>query len=162
MDELIGKTGLGKASVYRLFPTKDELIGAYLQRLADQILAAIDEDMARHAGDSGHALRAIMGAVAADVARPEFRGCPFNNASVEFADPAHPARVVARNYRAELLARLSTLGEQLAPGKGALLGAQLALVIDGMYVNAAHLGAAGPAAAGAELADAIIAGHGST
>jgi AcrR family transcriptional regulator len=160
MDELVQRTGLGKASVYRLFPTKDVLIGAYLRRLAGHILASIDADMTRHASDPREALRSIMRAVATDVARAEFRGCPFNNASVEFADPAHPARVVAREYRAELLQRLSTLGEQLAPGTGSILGAQLALVIDGMYVNAAHLGAAGPAAVGTELAEAVIAAHG--
>jgi len=30
MDELITSTGLAKMSVYRLFPTKDDLVGAYL------------------------------------------------------------------------------------------------------------------------------------
>ena len=34
MDELVRETGLGKATVYRLFPSKDALVGAYLRRLA--------------------------------------------------------------------------------------------------------------------------------
>jgi AcrR family transcriptional regulator len=46
MDELIAATGLGKATVYRLFATKDELIGAYLRRHAQTILVAIDADIA--------------------------------------------------------------------------------------------------------------------
>ena len=51
MDELIAAIGLGKATVYRLFPSKDALIGAYLRRLAQTILAAIDADIARHRDD---------------------------------------------------------------------------------------------------------------
>ena len=78
-------TGLGKASVYRLFATKDELIGAYLRRLAGRILAAVDADSARQAGDPAAAVDAIFAAVIeADIRRPAFRGCPFNNASIEF------------------------------------------------------------------------------
>lgn len=43
---------------------------------------------------------------------------------------------------AELHQRLVQLAERISPGQGARLGAQLALLIDGMYVNAAHLGQA--------------------
>jgi AcrR family transcriptional regulator len=157
MDELVRATGLGKATVYRLFPTKDELVGAYLRRLSAEILAAIDADIAHHADDPATAVRAIVSAVAEDLARPTFRGCPFNNASIEFADPTHPGRIAARDYRAELARRLTGLSERIAPGEGVRLGAQLALLIDGMYVNAAHLGPDGPATAGPELAEALIA-----
>jgi AcrR family transcriptional regulator len=156
MDELIRATGLAKATVYRLFPTKDVLIGAYLSRLAAMILAAIDADIARHADHPEQAIRAIFAAVDADIARDGFRGCPFNNASIEFADPHHPARAAARDYRRSLHERLTALAERLVPGAGATLGARLALLIDGMYTNAAHLGPTGPAAGGTALADALL------
>lgn len=157
MDELVGATGLGKATVYRLYPTKDALIGAYLQRTADTILALIDEDVARHAGDPASAIRSIVAAVSDDLARPAFRGCAFNNASIEFEDREHPARAVARAYRQALHRRLAGLAEALSPGEGARLGARLALVIDGMYTSAAHLGPDGPAAAGPELVELLLA-----
>lgn len=156
MDELIRATGLGKATVYRLFPSKDELIGAYLRRLANDILATIDEDLAAHAGDPVAATEAVFAAIADDLVRPAFRGCAFNNASIEFADPDHPARVAAREYRAELHRRLVALAEQIALGAGDRLGAQLALLIDGMYTSAAHLGPDGPAAAGPALAASLL------
>ena len=157
MDELVRATGLGKASVYRLFPTKDALIGAYLTDRADTILGYVDADIGRHPGDPAGATRAIMRAVAADVGRPDFRGCAFNNASIEFADPAHPARTAARDYRGALHARLSRLAAELRPGPaGAALGDALALVIDGMYTNAAHLGAEGPAARGQALVEWLL------
>ena len=156
MDELVRRTGLAKATVYRLFPTKDVLVGAYLKRLAGEILGLIDAEIAAHAADPAAAMRSIFAAIAEDVARPTFRGCAFNNASIEFDDPEHPARVAARDYRAALHERLVMLGERIAPGRGQKLGAQLALIVDGMYVNAAHHGPGGPAAAGSALAAALV------
>ena len=157
MDELVRATGLGKATVYRLFPTKDTLIGAYLRRLSSSVLGRIDDEIDQHADHPERAVDAIFAAIAADVARPTFRGCAFNNASIEFPDPTHPARAAAREYRSELHRRLVTLAERVQPGAGQILGAQLALLIDGMYVNAAHLGAEGPAASGPALARQILA-----
>jgi len=162
MDELIDRTGLGKATVYRLYPTKDALIGAYLQRLADRILAAIDADAQRLHDDPAAAVRAIFDAVEDDVRRDGFRGCAFNNASIEFADPGHPARVAAREYRAALHERLGALARRVTPdpAAGAQLGGRLALLLDGMYVNAAHLGADGPAATGRPLVEDLLASAG--
>lgn len=156
MDELIRATGLGKATVYRLFPTKDDLVGAYLDRLAGTIFAAIDADIARHPDAPADALAAVLAAIEADLARPEFRGCPFNNASIEYADPDHPARLVARRYREGLRQRLVDLAGRLESAD-AELGGQLAVLIDGAYVSAAHLGPGGPAAAGIALARRLVA-----
>jgi AcrR family transcriptional regulator len=154
MDELVRATGFGKATVYRLFPTKDALVGAYLERTAGETLAAIDRDIAER--DAAAAVEAIFTAIEADLARPGFRGCAFNNASIEFDDPAHPARVAAREYREALRDRLRGLAEQIVPGHGDRVGDQLALLVDGMYTSAAHLGPSGPAGAGAGLAAALL------
>ena len=162
MDELVRATGLGKATVYRLYPTKDALVAAYLRRLATAISTAIEEQITAHAGDPGGALLAVLDAIEADLRRPGFRGCPFNNASIEFDDPQHPARVQARSYREQLRGTLSSLAVQLTrrtgagSGDGASLGAQLAVLIDGAYTSAAHLGPDGPAAAGLGLARHLV------
>ena len=162
MDELVRATGLGKATVYRLSPTKDALVAAYLRRLATAISTAIEEQITAHAGDPGGALLAILDAIEADLRRPGFRGCPFNNASIEFDDPQHPARVQARGYREQLRGTLSRLAVQAARGSGAgsgdgeSLGSQLAVLIDGAYTSAAHLGPDGPAAAGLGLARHLV------
>lgn len=157
MDELIARTGLGKATVYRLYPSKDRLIAAYLASLSSTMLAAIDRDAA--AATPTAALHAVIDAVAADLGRAGFRGCPFNNASIEYADPAHPARLEARNYRRDLADRLVALAAQVTGGadSGQVLGNQLAVLVDGAYTNAAHLGVEGPARAGLDLAHQLIA-----
>ncbi len=160
MDELIGSSGVGKASVYRLYPTKAELIGAYLDRLSDTILALIDDEAARH--DPAAALHAVVDAIAQDLGQPGFRGCPFNNASIEFPEPGHPARRAARDYRARLRERLQSLAARCTDDEtGRALGDELAVLIDGCYTSAAHLGPDGPAAAGLRLAHRLIDDHAS-
>jgi AcrR family transcriptional regulator len=156
MDELVRSSGLGKATVYRLYPTKDALIGAYLARLAGEIATAIAARIADHPGDPRGALLAIVDDIADDLRRPEFRGCAFNNASIEFDDPDHSARIQAREYRSYLLATFTELTEDLSPGNGAALGAQLAVIIDGCYTSATHLGPDGPCAEGLALARTLI------
>ncbi|EWT01966.1 TetR family transcriptional regulator [Intrasporangium oryzae NRRL B-24470] len=160
MDELVAATGLGKATVYRLYPTKDALVGAYLQRLATTIFAEIDAVQERHAGAAAPALLEILDAVEHDIRRPGFRGCAFNNASIEFDDRDHPARAAARSYRDLLDTRLRGLSVELAGrAAGEALGDQLAVLIDGAYTNAAHLGPDGPAAAGLGLARELVQSH---
>ena len=153
-DELVRATGFGKATVYRLFPTKDALVGAYLERHAQAILELIDRDIAER--EPADAVRAIFGAIEADLARPGFRGCAFNNASIEFDDPEHPARAAAREYRAALHARLRSLAERIRPADGERLGGQLAVVLDGMYTSAAHLGPDGPASTAGALVETLL------
>jgi hypothetical protein len=95
--------------------------------------------------------------VEADIANPDFRGCAFNNASIEFGDPANGARTVAREYRQGLRDRLVALGRSLRPGAdGDQLGEEVALVIEGMYLSAAHLGITGPAGRGRALVERLV------
>ena len=154
MDELIAESGLAKATVYRLYPTKDALVAAYLNRLANEILGSVDAEIVGHDEDPAAALHAIFAAIEQDLRRATFRGCAFNNASIEFDDPAHPARVAAREYRRALHQRLAALAQQLTGEP--VLGAELAVVVDGLYTNTAHLGPNGPALAGLALARRLI------
>jgi AcrR family transcriptional regulator len=157
MDELVHQTGLGKATVYRLFPTKDALVGAYLKRLAAEILGEIDAQADETT--PALALHAVLTAVQSELRRPGFRGCAFNNASIEYEDPRHPAREAARDYRTALHARLHAQALRLLHDRteqAAALAGQLATLIDGAYTSAAHLGADGPAAAGLALAHQLV------
>ncbi len=156
MDELVRETGLGKMTVYRLFKSKDDLVGAYLARKAATVLARIDAELARLEGDPRAALLSVVDTVEADVTRAGFRGCPFTNVSSEYDDPQHPARSAAADYKFELHARLERLAELIAPGAGEDLAAQVHLIIDGMYLSGGLLGPDGPASHGRELAERLV------
>lgn len=156
MDELVRETGLGKMTVYRLFKSKDDLVGAYLSRKAATLLGFIDSELGRYAGDPRGALMAVVDVVEADVTRTGFRGCPFTNVSSEYDDPQHPARSAAADYKYELHMRLVQLSEELVPGHGDDLAAQLHLIIDGMQLSGGLLGPDGPASHGRQLAERLV------
>jgi AcrR family transcriptional regulator len=156
MDELVRETGLGKMTVYRLFKSKDDLVGAYLARKAATVLGFIDAELTRLEGDPRAALLSVVDAVERDVTRVGFRGCPFTNVSSEYDDPQHPARSAAADYKFELHSRLERLADQLVPGSGDDLAAQIHLIIDGMYLSGGLLGPDGPAAHGRQLAEKLI------
>ncbi|MGY1916782.1 TetR/AcrR family transcriptional regulator [Blastococcus sp. SYSU DS0973] len=160
MDELVRETGLGKMTVYRLFKSKDDLVGAYLTRKAATVLGFIDAELDRLEGDPRAALLSVVDAVERDVTRTGFRGCPFTNVSSEYDDPQHPARSAAADYKFELHARLERLADEIVPGDGDGdgddLAAQIHLIIDGMYLSGGLLGPDGPAAHGRRLAERLI------
>lgn len=155
MDRLIAETGLGKMSVYRVFATKDDLVGAYLDRLAEHILQLVDRDI----DDAEHpraALHAVLDGIEAHLRAPDFRGCPFGNAAAEYDDHDHPARRIAWEYRQGLLERLERTARRIDPDNGLRLARQLAVLIDGAYLSTAHLGPEGPGSEGVNLARQLI------
>jgi AcrR family transcriptional regulator len=156
MDELVRETGLGKMTVYRLFKSKDDLVGAYLSRKAAAVLGFIDADLDRLHGDPRAALLAVVDAVERDVTRTGFRGCPFTNVSSEYDDPQHPARSAAADYKYELHMRLLGLAGELVPGYAEDLASEVHLIIDGMYLSGGLLGPDGPASHGRQLAEKLI------
>lgn len=156
MDELVRETGLGKMTVYRLFKSKDDLVGAYLSRKAATVLGFIDAELDRLQDQPRAALLSVVDAVERDVTRTGFRGCPFTNVSSEYDDPQHPARSAAADYKFELHMRLERLTDEIVPGAGEDLAAQLHLIIDGMYLSGGLLGPDGPAAHGRRLAEKLI------
>jgi AcrR family transcriptional regulator len=156
MDELVRETGLGKMTVYRLFKSKDDLVGAYLSRKAETVLGYFDAELDRLQGDPRAALLSVVDLVEQDVTRVGFRGCPFTNVSSEYDDPQHPARSAAADYKYELHMRLLTLAGELVPGYAEDLAAQVHLIIDGMYLSGGLLGPDGPASHGRSLAERLI------
>src|SRR5918998_1322611 len=120
------------------------------------VLARIDAELEHLADDPRAALLSVVDTVEADVTRTGFRGCPFTNVSSEYDDPEHPARSAAADYKFELHARLERLAEQIAPGSGEDLAAQVHLIIDGMYLSGGLLGPDGPASHGRQLAERLI------
>src|ERR1700730_2417463 len=110
IDAVIEKAGVAKGSLYYIFGGKDELVAAYLrcrheawQQRVEAIQAGIEDPDAK--------ILAIFDAIAEDVSRPDFRGCPFNNAAAE-APAGDAQRLAIKEYRdwlrglfAELAAR---------------------------------------------------------
>ncbi len=128
VDAVSAYAGISKRTLYNYFPSKDELIAAYLARRATPVPAS-DAPPARQILKSFDWLARWLESDA-------FRGCPFVNAAAELADPAHPARRVAAAYKAERQAWFEEQLTRLDAPDPALLALQLMILVEGAIATA--------------------------
>jgi AcrR family transcriptional regulator len=123
VDTVAAEIGISKRTLYNHFPSKDELIKAYLGRRAvtmpasdkspiDQILGTFDS------------LERRFGA-------RDFRGCPFVNAVAELGAEDHAVRKIATSFKDGRRARFRELLQQLGATDADRLATQLQLLVDG-------------------------------
>jgi AcrR family transcriptional regulator len=156
MQQIVDECGCGKSLLYREFASKDALVVAYLERAQAQWDAIIAEALRPDAGDPAAQMVALVRAVAAQVAAPDYAGCPFRMAHAQFPQPDHPAHAVAVRHVRRLRARLRKLARQAGAADPAALGDRLLLVVDGLYVNGAMLGDRTTGAAAVALAEELV------
>ena len=156
IDTVLAEAGVCKASLYRAFASKDELVAAFLVDTDTRYWQWFDRLMARHPDAPRQQVRDLFAAVAEFTTRPDFRGCPFINTAVEFREPSHPGRAVAVAHKREMRRRLEELCDRLGAADPAGLAGRLHLLMEGAYSAGNTLGASGPAALVAEAAEAMV------
>lgn len=98
VDRIIGEAGVTRATFYRHFPGKEQLVLAYLDAEDATIKGAFSE-ASRQDDDPERLLALVIDTIAADVARHHTRGCPFINAAAEYPDPGSPVRAAITSHR---------------------------------------------------------------
>ena len=112
VERILADAPATRATFYRHFPSKEDLVLAYL-RGVDAATRADVQAAIETAPSPADALRAIGTAVADDLARPEFRGCAFLKAAAEYPEPDNPVRQVVLDHRAWYLTTLTELFAQV-------------------------------------------------
>ncbi|WP_028645610.1 TetR/AcrR family transcriptional regulator [Nocardioides sp. URHA0020] len=138
MAEIVTAAGCGKNVLYRHFASKDELVLAYLQRVAGQLDPAMDAAVAGLDTMPSAALVAITREVADRATARGFRGCPFRNYLREMRDPSGaPGRFALTEIRA-LRRRVDVLVAALGAEDPDLLADRIWLLIEGLYASAPY------------------------
>jgi AcrR family transcriptional regulator len=148
-----------KMTLYRHFPSKDELIAQYLERLAAKAKSSWDRLEARHSGNPSAQLRAWLKEMAAEVARRDERGCPLANAAIELPEKDHPARRVIEAFKAAQRERLVQLCAAAALAEPEMLADELFLLLEGARVTAQSMGPKGLGDRLVRMGDAMIKAH---
>jgi AcrR family transcriptional regulator len=142
MDELRDATGVSLRSLYKLFPSKDDIIIATL-RERRRIWA---EGLAGYV-DAAHSPRdkllAVYDFLAGWFCEDDFRGCGFLNAFAELGAVNTDVADIVREHKTQFQRELVRLVEEL--GADPSLGAQLALLAEGAQTTAAVMGDPGAA-----------------
>jgi AcrR family transcriptional regulator len=130
VDTVIAQAGVAKATLYKYFPRKDDLVLAYLDQV-DQVWFSGLRAAARAAGsDPAAQLVAMFDALGAACRREGYHGCAFINAAAE-SDTG--CEVHARTVEHKLVVRawVTDLARRAGAADPALLAQQLTLLLDG-------------------------------
>ncbi|MET8089336.1 TetR/AcrR family transcriptional regulator [Micromonospora sp. NPDC005220] len=112
IDRIISEAKVTRATFYRHFPSKDDLILAYLREVHEMERETVDAAIADNSSPVDPLL-AIAGSIAQNIQSPGFRGCAFLNAAAEYPAADHPVRQEIIAHRQWFLDTLSTLMAQV-------------------------------------------------
>lgn len=128
VDTIAAEVGISKRTLYNHFPSKDDLIVAYLSR---RLKPAPPSDRPP--------LEQVLGAfdrLERTIATGVFRGCPFVNAVAELKEPAHAANRMALAFKEQRRTWFQGLLERLGIKDAEPLSLQLQLLTDGAIAAA--------------------------
>lgn len=96
IDRIVEEAQVTRATLYRHFLGKEELVVAYLTEVDTAMRA---QAAAARSDSPADTLRALSQAIAAGIRSPEFRGCAFLNAAAEYPDPDHAVHQAVLAHR---------------------------------------------------------------
>jgi AcrR family transcriptional regulator len=160
VDRVAAAAGVAPTTLYRLFASKDDLVGAYIERAGRLYREWFDAAAAAGGADPHDQILAVFDALGEQVQPQHCRGCPFLMALAEFPDPVHPAHGAAVTMKAWVRDRFGQLTTALARGgrtaRPEVLADQLSLVMEGTYASAQALSADGPARHARTVAESLL------
>src|SRR5260370_29674430 len=123
VDTTAAEIGISKRTLYNYFPSKDELIVAYLSRRLQPALPSSLPPVQQILGNFERLERTFTSGV--------FRGCPFVNAVAELKEPAHAANKIALAFQEQRRIWFRDLVIRLDVDDPDTLALQLQLLVDG-------------------------------
>lgn len=128
VDDIAARSGLTKPTLYRHYPSKVALLGAYLDERHEQL----DADLRGwiEAAPPKDRPRAVIDWLCDWIARPGFNGCAFVRATTELPDD-EAVREKARERKRALLNAITAACEAAEPADAVGLAQQLALIVEG-------------------------------
>ncbi|MEV7322270.1 TetR/AcrR family transcriptional regulator [Streptomyces sp. NPDC093970] len=153
MDDIRGASGVSLKRLYQLFPAKEELVVAYLERRDVRWRQRLAAQVERQADPRQRPL-AVFDWLAGWFGEADFRGCAWINAYGELGAVSERVAAQVRGHKQAFRDYLA--GLVAGAGLDAALTGPLFLLAEGAMVTAGITGSAEPAAEAREAARELL------
>lgn len=159
VDTVIAEANVAKMTLYRNFPSKNDLVLDFLRHREELWTRRwLMGGVLGRATAPGERLLAVFDMLAEWFARPDFEGCPFLAAMLEFRDPAHPVGWAAIEHLGRIRRFLRDLAGQAGIADPDAFARSWQILMNGAIL-AAHAGDAQAACRARAAAELLLARH---
>ncbi|ONF72150.1 TetR/AcrR family transcriptional regulator [Amycolatopsis keratiniphila] len=134
IDRIVAEANVTRATLYRHFPSKDDLVVAYLQGVHAMEREGFDKALASGL-PADATLRVVAKSIAEGIRSAQFRGCASLNAVAEYPDPEHPAHQAVLAHREWFLGAITALLAQVGEHPPELAGRHFVMMRDGAMAS---------------------------
>jgi AcrR family transcriptional regulator len=134
IDKVIAESGVTKVTFYRYFPSKNDLIRAFLNYRHELWMAWFNDALQRHGGKSGVGLMPLVETMAEWFRKPIYRGCAFINTVAELGGVLPDVVEICHQHKQDMVRVIAELLPD-GPNRQQLANAA-AVAIDGAIVKA--------------------------
>jgi len=124
VDRVAANAGIAPTALYRLFPSKDALVAAYVQRTERRYREWFEAATRADGRSPAERILALFEALAGQVQPERCRGCPFMMALTEFPDTAVEGHKSAVRLKRWVRARIRRLVDELCSARPRRCGAR--------------------------------------
>lgn len=136
VDRIVSEAQVAKMTLYKHFPSKDELILAVLVKRDHEFLKSIKSQVKARLGGGFSPIEAFFEVLKDWFQSPGFRGCSFINAAVELANAEHPAARFSEVHKSRFRQYLGELVQDSAGPRALAVVPAISLLVEGAIVTA--------------------------
>lgn len=136
LDRVLNEVGCSKQTFYNHFDCKDDLIVAVIDEHHRWWSSELRDRLERIAGtDPRGQILALFDVMDEIIHDPEYHGCIYINAAVEFPQPHHPAHQSALRAKADSLAMIADLAERAEASDPMAMAQEIDIIIEGALIT---------------------------
>lgn len=162
VDAVVARAGTAKATLYKTFGSKENLVEAVLEREGCEWRNWFLCGLEAGAGAPVERLRRIFPLLKEWFSTEQFYGCPFINAVAESDKRNDRLRAIALKHKLTVLGRIEDLAREAGAADPVRFAHQLGILMDGAIVTAMVLRDPDVAVLAATTADKLISEFAST
>ena len=132
VDRIIAESGVAKLTFYRHFPSKNDLVRAFLDHRHQVWMEWFTAALERHGGDAN----ALVPTLSEWFDKGDYRGCAFINTVGELGNALPEVKEIARRHKEDMTTAIAALLPDTRQRQS--LAEALAVAVDGAIIRAQY------------------------